>query len=241
MHPSAVLYLSNILWIPLARIWVLCLIIRLPLQVLVHETWLDTQQGHKGLPNWSGLCIIHERVLHDEQLRGYKLCELDGTIHWGTITLDHVKLFYYKDKNQTIKTYSASSYVLLSQVQEDLAPHIHINAYQHCVSLILAWPSSPALGHPAFDMEIPILNIGSAVASLGIFTTCHIKEEWEKSLVNISWDYPTNAGMCLKNICLCHLYLGDSPPYKWDGSFSPLFSPLHTEKSRLKETTTHKV
>jgi len=33
MHPSAVLYLSNILWIPLARIWVLCLIIRLPLQL----------------------------------------------------------------------------------------------------------------------------------------------------------------------------------------------------------------
>ena len=31
MHPSAVLYLSNILWIPLARIWALCSIIRLPL------------------------------------------------------------------------------------------------------------------------------------------------------------------------------------------------------------------
>ena len=31
MHPSAVLYLSNILWIPLARIWVLCSIVRLPL------------------------------------------------------------------------------------------------------------------------------------------------------------------------------------------------------------------
>ena len=36
MHPSAVLYLSNILWIPLARIWVLCSIIRLPLQI--HKT-----------------------------------------------------------------------------------------------------------------------------------------------------------------------------------------------------------
>ena len=33
MHPSAVLYLSNILWIPLARIWVLYSIIRLPLQI----------------------------------------------------------------------------------------------------------------------------------------------------------------------------------------------------------------
>jgi len=32
MHPSAVLYLSNILWIPLARIWVLCSIVRVPLQ-----------------------------------------------------------------------------------------------------------------------------------------------------------------------------------------------------------------
>jgi len=32
MHPSAVLYLSNILWIPLARIWALCVIMRLPLQ-----------------------------------------------------------------------------------------------------------------------------------------------------------------------------------------------------------------
>ena len=32
MHPSAVLYLSNILWIPLASIWALCLIVRLPLQ-----------------------------------------------------------------------------------------------------------------------------------------------------------------------------------------------------------------
>jgi len=35
MYPSAVLYLSNILWIPLARIWALCSIIRLPLQKAV--------------------------------------------------------------------------------------------------------------------------------------------------------------------------------------------------------------
>jgi len=64
MHPSAVLYLSNILWIPLARIWVLCLIIRLPLQnseeyakcyckfftitqFLIRKSWLsESEQSH---------------------------------------------------------------------------------------------------------------------------------------------------------------------------------------------------
>ena len=39
----------------------------------------------------------------------------------------------------------------------------------------------------------------------------------------------TCAGMCLKNICLHHLYLGDSPPYEWDASFSPRFSSPHWE------------
>jgi len=160
--------------------------------VLVHETWLDTQQENKGMSSWSGPCIIHECVVHDGKLRGYKLHELNGTIHRGTIALDHVKIFYYKEEHQTIKTYSATSYASLIQVHKDPAPHLHFNAYQCCVSLILAQPSSPIIDTPIFHSEIPILNVGSAVGHLGITTTCHVREGWEKILTNLSWEYHTN-------------------------------------------------
>jgi hypothetical protein len=48
--------------------------------VLVHETWLDTQKGNKGVVRWMGPFIINDRVVHKGKLKGYRLRELDRTI-----------------------------------------------------------------------------------------------------------------------------------------------------------------
>ena len=45
--------------------------------VLVHETWLDTQQGNKGALHWTGPFIIHQCIVHDGKLKVYHLQE-----HW---------------------------------------------------------------------------------------------------------------------------------------------------------------
>lgn len=78
--------------------------------VLVHEMWLDTQRGNKGALRWSRPFIIHEWVIHDGLLKGYKIWELDGNIRMSLVPLDHVKIFYYRDKHQTIKMFSTEAY-----------------------------------------------------------------------------------------------------------------------------------
>ena len=49
--------------------------------VLVHETWLENQKGNKGVLRWMGPYIVHVKVKHEGEQRGYKLREPDGTVH----------------------------------------------------------------------------------------------------------------------------------------------------------------
>ncbi|PCH33220.1 hypothetical protein WOLCODRAFT_51538, partial [Wolfiporia cocos MD-104 SS10] len=68
--------------------------------VLVHETWLDLQQGNKGALRWSGPYIIHEKY----QSGSYCLRELDGTVLKEPVAANRLKLFYYREDRQTIET-----------------------------------------------------------------------------------------------------------------------------------------
>ncbi|KAI0704769.1 hypothetical protein C8Q76DRAFT_631305, partial [Earliella scabrosa] len=60
--------------------------------VLLHETWLDAQHGHKGARRWAGPYI----VLCRHQNGSYALCELDGSILRASAPANRVKLFYYR-------------------------------------------------------------------------------------------------------------------------------------------------
>ena len=68
--------------------------------VLLHETWLDSQMGNKGALRWTGPYIVH-RQLHDTT---YQLRELDGTVMRGSIAANRLKVFYYQEEHQIIRT-----------------------------------------------------------------------------------------------------------------------------------------
>jgi len=59
--------------------------------VLLHETWLDSQMGHKGALRWTGPYIVH----HQSCDTTYQLRELDGTVMRGSVAANHLKIFYY--------------------------------------------------------------------------------------------------------------------------------------------------
>ena len=60
--------------------------------VLLHETWLDSQMGHKGALHWTGPYIVHCQ-LHDTT---YQLRELDGTVMRSLVVANRLKIFYYQ-------------------------------------------------------------------------------------------------------------------------------------------------
>lgn len=74
--------------------------------VLRHETWLDNQKGNKDKWRWTGPFIVHEK--HDNNV--YTLRELDGTVMRGNITAHRLKLFFYREPGQVLKTVSQTHY-----------------------------------------------------------------------------------------------------------------------------------
>ena len=76
--------------------------------VLLHETWLDSHMGNKGALRWTGPYIIHRKV-HDTT---YQLRELDGTVIRGSVAANRLKVFYYREEYQTVRTVNRSEYSL---------------------------------------------------------------------------------------------------------------------------------
>jgi len=76
--------------------------------VLLHETWLDSQMGHKGALRWMGPYIIH----HQLRDMTYQLQELDGTVMRGSVAANHLKVFYYQEEHQTVRTVQPAEFAL---------------------------------------------------------------------------------------------------------------------------------
>ncbi|RDB15232.1 Retrovirus-related Pol polyprotein from transposon 17.6 [Hypsizygus marmoreus] len=74
--------------------------------VLVQETWLDAQKGNKGALRWSGPYIVH-RALRETT---YQLRELDGTVRRESYAAMRLKIFYYREEHQTIRTVDYTTY-----------------------------------------------------------------------------------------------------------------------------------
>jgi hypothetical protein len=127
------------------------------------------EKGNKSALRWSGPFIIHEKVVHEGKLKGYKLGEFDGNIRRSMVALDHIKIFYYRNEHQTIKTYTTEKYLSVIRDCPDKEPEPHNKAYQRGVSFAHALPVTAALNIcRKFDSVIPVLDIGHAVHSLSI-------------------------------------------------------------------------
>lgn len=74
--------------------------------VLVHETWLEGQKGHKFALRWSGPFVVHRR-LRDTT---YQLRELDGTVRREPVAGSRMKIFYFREEFQTIRSVGSRFY-----------------------------------------------------------------------------------------------------------------------------------
>ena len=87
--------------------------------VLLHETWLDSQMGNKGALRWTGPYIVH-RQLRDTT---YQLRELDGTVMRGSVAANRLKIFYYREEHQTIRSVKQAEFALHAATASSLSEH----------------------------------------------------------------------------------------------------------------------
>ena len=109
--------------------------------VLVHETWLDAQMGNKGALRWTGPYIVH-RKLRDTT---YQLRELDGTVMRGSIAANRLKIFYYREEHQTVRTVGPTEHAL------------HVAAASSSssqASVIIGTLNQPMLATPSFPVSV---------------------------------------------------------------------------------------
>ena len=86
--------------------------------VLLHETWLDSQMGHKGVLQWAGPYIVHHQ-LHNTT---YQLRELDGMVMRGSVAANCLKVLYYQEEHQTVCTVQPAEFTLhVATVSSSLA------------------------------------------------------------------------------------------------------------------------
>lgn len=104
---------------------------------------------------------------------------------------DHVKIFYYRDDHQTIKTYKTELYTCLTLQYPDPSPTLHCNAYQCGIALTHLYPPSYIPdSQPTFNLVIPVLDTTHMLASLDM-PGQHLLNDCE--LENIGWEYPKNG------------------------------------------------
>jgi len=111
--------------------------------VLLHETWLDSQMGNKGVLRWTGPYIVHQQ-LHDTT---YQLRELDGTVMRGSVAANRLKNFYYREEHQTIQTVQPTEYSLHIAASSSSSVH---------VSTVLGTLNQDLLVTPPFPVSIKV-------------------------------------------------------------------------------------
>ena len=105
--------------------------------VLLHETWLDSQMGHKGALRWTGPFIVHRKL----QDTTYQLRELDGTVMRGSVAANRLKIFYYREVHQTVRTVEPAEHALHVAATSSSSSH---------ASIIIGTLNQPLLTTPSF-------------------------------------------------------------------------------------------
>jgi hypothetical protein len=136
--------------------------------VLLHETWLDSQMGHKGALRWTGPYIVHKQ-LRDTT---YQLRELDGTVMRGSIAANRLKIFYYREEHQTIRTVQPAEYSLHVAASSSSSVHAStvLGTLNQDLLLTPPFPVSVKVG-VALLPDNPSLTFIPTVKSLSLTST----------------------------------------------------------------------
>ena len=128
--------------------------------VLLHVPWLDSQMGNKGALRWTGPYIVH-RQLHDTT---YQLRELDGTVMQGSVAANRLKVFYYREDHQTVRTVLPAEFSLYATASSLTSLHAStvIGTLNQDLIVTPPFPVSVKVGF-AFPPENPSLAFFSPV------------------------------------------------------------------------------
>ena len=125
--------------------------------VLLHETWLDSQMGNKGALRWTGPYIVH-RKLRDTT---YQLRELDGTVMRGSVAANRLKIFYYREEHQTVRTVNPTEYALHLAATSSSSSH---------ASVIIGTLNQHSIATPTFPVSVkagvPVLPDNRALVDI---------------------------------------------------------------------------
>ena len=127
--------------------------------VLLHETWLDSQMGNKGALRWTGPYIIHCK-LRDTT---YQLRELDGTVMRSSIAANCLKVFYYCEEHQTVRTINPTEYALHAATNSSSSTHasIIIGTLNQRLLTTPSYPVSVKAGVPIFPENRSLIDFPS--------------------------------------------------------------------------------
>ena len=129
--------------------------------VLLHETWLDSQMGNKGALRWTGPYIVHRKL----QDTTYQLRELDGVVMRGSVAANRLKIFYYRQEHQTVRTVEHMEYALQAAAAESSSS---------LASVIIGTLNQPLLATPSFPVSVKpgvtILPENRSLSSIPTFT-----------------------------------------------------------------------
>jgi len=114
--------------------------------VLLHETWLDSQMGNKGALRWTGPYIVH-RQLRDTT---YQLRELDGTVMRGSVAANRLKIFYYREEHQTIRSIQQAEFALHATT---------VSSSSALASMVIGTLNQDLLVTPPYPVSVKVSNV----------------------------------------------------------------------------------
>ena len=125
----------------------------------MHETWLDSQMGNKGALRWTGPYIVHRKL----QDMTYQLRKLDGTVMCGSVAANRLKIFYYREEHQTIRTVNPTEYALHLATTSSSSSHASViigTLNQHLITTP-TFPVSVKAGVPVLPDNRALVDIPS--------------------------------------------------------------------------------
>jgi len=149
--------------------------------VLLHETWLDSQMGNKGALRWTGPYIVH-RQLRDTT---YQLRELDGTVMRGSVAANRLKVFYYREEHQTVRTVQRAEFALHVTATSSSSAHAStvIGTLNQDMLVTPPYPVSVKNGEPYLPENRSLAYLPTIVPSA--FTSSNLHHRYQPTIAEL--------------------------------------------------------
>jgi len=122
---------------------------------------LDSQLGNKGALHWTGPYIVHHKL----QDMTYQLRELDGVVMHGLVAANCLKIFYYREEHQTVRTVRHTEYALQAAASVSSSS---------LASIIIRTLNQPLLATPVYPVSVkarvPLLPDNHSLSYMPTFT-----------------------------------------------------------------------